>query len=95
MSTGDNTNLAAPTAAGCPEVYPRALRRGEIVECVRTGGHRKHENADGDLRWWGARLDAEELAEAERIRALGGVDNAKVEAWLDQLQLYMTAGADR
>lgn len=80
------TSFALPTPA-CPESYPGGARRGEITDCARGPlRHWKHKSADGSLHWWGAKLTAEELAEAQRIRAMGGIDMAKIQAWLASLE---------
>lgn len=64
-----------PVAAECREAYPGALEYGEVIECMKGATpHRKHANASGSLKWWGARLSEEQQAEADRIRALGGID---------------------
>jgi len=69
----------------CGEVHAASLERGELVDCVKVGRHWKHQNSEGSLQWWGHKLDDTELAEAERIRQLGGFDRAKFNAWVERL----------
>lgn len=72
---------------GCREVWPAALEYGEVIECVkRTPAHRRHTNKSGSMRWWGPRLSDAQYAEADRIRALGGVDREKGAAYFAELQ---------
>lgn len=86
----------AETEQTCTEVYPSALERGEVIECVKTGNHRKHlghdvwvgsdgEEKTGDISWWGKKLTDDESAEADRIRALGGLDAKKALDWIASL----------
>lgn len=85
-----------PNQERCHEAYPNALKRGEVWECEKTGRHWKHKGhdhwitADGEektgvIQWWGRKLTTEEHAEADRIRALGGVDQEKREQWIAEV----------
>lgn len=96
----------AETEQECPEVYPSALERGEVIECVKTGNHRKHLGHDtwvdkegndktGDISWWGKKLTDEERAEADRIRALGGADPQKARDWEVKNALGLIASLSR
>lgn len=70
----------------CGEAYPGTLKWGEVIECARNGRHWKHRSASGDLAWYGPRLSAEEHAEADRIRELGGFDRAKAKTYADRIR---------
>ncbi|QNJ55986.1 hypothetical protein SEA_RASPUTIA_96 [Microbacterium phage Rasputia] len=88
----------------CDQVYAPALNRGEVIECTKTKRHFKHFGHDtwvdadgqehvGDLTWWGAQLSDDEKAEAERIRALGGLDTEKRQRWIDELAKSIEEGS--
>lgn len=83
--------LAAPIE--CREAYAGSLEYGQVIECAKSGRHWKHQNAAGDLAWYGGKLSAEEHVEADRIRGLGGFDRAKARAYADKLRTWTAADA--
>ena len=82
-------------AGPCPEVYPSALERGEIMRCTKTTRHYKHSTSEewrdsksgkiktGEIVWWGEPNTDEERAEVARIESMGqgGVDPFKQVSW--------------
>lgn len=59
--------MNAPTP--CPHAWPGGLKYGILTECVKTGRHWKHQNAEGDMQWRdGAPLTTGELLTLSNLR---------------------------
>lgn len=70
----------------CDQAYHAALQWGQVIECVKTERHWKHADESGSVKWWGGGgLTDEEKVEADRIRAMGGLDPAKTMTYLGGL----------